>query len=81
MGSRLSGTVEAAMGSKELSPGWVHGVALAICFFGWIGLTLIFDGIDDTEQAMRAFSQAILFTSLMAAIDIAIWVYRQSNES
>ena len=61
----------------ELSPAWVHGVAMAICLFGWIGLTLVFDGIANGEEATRALSQAVLFTSVMAACDLGICSYRR----
>ena len=65
------------MFKTELSPVWVHGVALAICFFGWIGLAACFDGIAGGDQAARALSQAFLFTSLIAGLDLGIWAYRR----
>ncbi len=61
----------------ELSSAWVHGVAMAICFFGWIGLTLFFDGIPNREEASRVLSEAVLFTSLVAALDLGICLRRQ----
>ena len=65
------------MRKSELNPAWVHGVALAICFFGWIGLAVYFDGVVSAEQVSRALSQAILFTTLMAAVDLGMWAYRR----
>lgn len=58
------------------SPAWDHGVPLAIYFFGWMGLTLYFDGIANSEQAIRVLWEAVLFTSMMAAVDLGISVYR-----
>jgi len=68
---------EAPMRKTKLSPVWVHGVALAICFFGWIGMAVFFDGIEGGDQAARALSQAFLFTSLIAGLDMGIWAYRR----
>ena len=68
------------MSKTELSPMWVHGGALAICFFGWIGLTLFFDGIADRQQAIRAITQATLFTSLIAGVDLGIYSYRRYSD-
>ena len=65
------------MRKTELSPLWSHGVAMAICFFGWIGLTLFFDGITTRDQAVDALNGAVLFTSLMAALDLGICAFRR----
>lgn len=65
------------MRKSEINPLWVHTIAMAICFFGWIGLTLFFDGIATRDQAARSLSQAVLFTSLMAGIDLGIYAYRR----
>ena len=65
------------MRRSELKPGWVHGVALAICFFGWLGLSLCFDGMATIDRAARALSAAYLFTTAMAVVDLAVWAYRR----
>ena len=61
----------------ELRPGWVHGVALAICFFGWVGLSIYFDGISAIQRPAHALSAAYLFTTAMALLDLAVWAYRR----
>lgn len=68
------------MRTTELSPAWIHGIAMAICFCGWMGLTLFFDGIRNTEQATHALAEAVLFTSLMAGIDLGIYAYRRWSD-
>jgi hypothetical protein len=65
------------MRQSELKPSWVHGVALAICFFGWVGLSLYFDGMATMDSAARALSAACLFTTAMAIVDLAVWAYRR----
>ena len=68
------------MRKAGLSPVWGHGVAMAICFFGWIGLTLLFDGINSRYEAAHTLSEAVLFTSLMAALDLGICALRRQTE-
>ncbi len=69
------------MGRTDLHPILDHGIVLAIYFFGWIGLTSFFDGITNSEQAAHALSEAVLFTSIMAALDLGICALRkQSNQ-
>ena len=64
------------MRNMETSPAWDHGIALAICFFGWIILTLMVEGIRSRAEASHTVSKAFVFTVFMAIVDLGIWAYR-----
>ncbi len=64
----------------EREPAWVNSITLAIFFFGWIGLTWIFDG-RSKAQAEETFWQAVLFTSVMAGVGLGVSLYRHQRVS
>jgi hypothetical protein len=61
------------MHETEISPAWGYGITVAICFFGWILLTIFVDGINTRAEASRAVSEAIIFTALAGVIPGGIW--------
>jgi hypothetical protein len=75
------------MRKMGISPAWGHGITIAICFFGWILLTIFVDGINTQAEASRAVSEAIVFTALAGIVHVGIWtcwsscrVQRRMNE-
>jgi hypothetical protein len=65
------------MRKTEMSPAWGHGITVAICFFGWILLTLFVDGIRTKAEASHTISEAIVFTALMGAVNVGVWASRR----